>query len=456
MNIIIVGCGKVGQALAGKLCDENHNIVLVDIDEKKVDRISEDLDVLGCKGNGASIKTLTDAGVRDADLLIAVTGSDELNLLCCMFAKKAGHCKMIARVRNPVYNYEQSFIKEQLGISAIINPELAAAVEISLLLRFPAASKVDTFAGGKVCLQKIPLLPEYGLCGVAIKDISARLSCDVLVCAVERGEQVLIPDGEFCLQNGDIISLLFSMENANSVFKRMGKKTRAKNCLIVGGGMIGYYLAHRLLDSGVQVRIIDKDPIRCDQLADLLPEATILCGDGTDRRLLLEEGLPAADSFVALTNMDEENILMSLFAKKHGHAKLVTKLNRLEFDDILHGLDVGSTVYPKYMTCDYILQYVRALQNKAGNNLKTLYRILDDRVEALEFSVQEKSDITDIPLSELSLKKNLLICCITRGDKIIIPRGEDTIRVGDTVILITLEHHGLNELRDILRRRTER
>ena len=454
MNIIIVGCGKVGQALARRLCEEAHNIVLVDTDSEKIERFTEDLDVMGCTGNGASITTLKEAGIEDADLLIAVTGSDELNLLCCMFAKKAGKCHTIARVRNPAYSYELNFIKEQMGISAIINPELAAAMEIFLLLRFPAASKVDTFADGRVCLQKIELLPAYGLCDIPIKNISARLHSDVLVCAVERGNEVRIPDGDFCLKDGDIVSFLFPMETAKSVFKQMGLKTRTRNSLIVGGGTIGYYLAHRLLDAGVHVRIIEKSAVRCGQLTDLLPEATILCGDGTDRRLLMEEGLPSADSFVTLTNMDEENILMSLFARKHGHAKLITKVNRLEFDDILRGLNIGSIVYPKYMTSDYILQYVRALQNKAGNNLKTLYRILDDRVEALEFSVHEKSRVTDIPLSKLALKKNLLICCITRGDKILIPKGEDRIQVGDTVIIVTLEQ-GLHDLCDILQRRID-
>lgn len=401
-------------------------------------------------GNGASIATLYEAGIEEADVFIAITGSDELNLLCCMFAKKAGHCHTIARVRNPSYSHELEFIKKQTGISAIVNPEMAAAMEISHLLRFPGASKIDTFADGRVRLIKCALTEAQGMDGMAIRDILSRLGSDVLVCAVERGADVLIPNGDFVLRNGDQVTFLATQERARDFFQKINLPVRpVKNALTVGGGAIAFYLSQELLENKVRVRIVERDPARCMQLAEELPEAQILNEDGSNRDFLLSEGLGSAEAFVALTNIDEENVLLTLFAKKHSKGKLVTKINRLEFDDIISGLELGSIVYPKYMTCDYIVQYVRALQNEAGSNVKTLYRILDDRVEALEFTVHEESKATGVPLSRLRLKQNLLLCCIMRGEQILIPRGGDEIQVGDNVIVVTLEH-GLHDLRDIV------
>lgn len=401
-------------------------------------------------GNGASIATLYEAGIEEADVFIAITGSDELNLLCCMFAKKAGHCHTIARVRNPSYSHELEFIKKQTGISTIVNPEMAAAMEISHLLRFPGASKIDTFADGRVRLIKCALTEAQGMDSMAIRDILSRLGSDVLVCAVERGADVLIPNGDFVLRNGDQVTFLATQERARDFFQKINLPVRpVKNALIVGGGAIAFYLSQELLENKVRVRIVERDPARCMQLAEELPEAQILNEDGSNRDFLLSEGLGSTEAFVALTNIDEENVLLTLFAKKHSKGKLVTKINRLEFDDIISGLELGSIVYPKYMTCDYIVQYVRALQNEAGSNVKTLYRILDDRVEALEFTVHEESKATGVPLSRLRLKQNLLLCCIMRGEQILIPRGGDEIQVGDNVIVVILEH-GLHDLRDIV------
>lgn len=450
MKIILVGGGKVGTALARQLSEEGHNVTVIDTNKPRVEHISEAYDVMGIVGNGASIATLYEAGIEEADVFIAITGSDELNLLCCMFAKKAGHCHTIARVRNPSYSHELEFIKKQTGISAIVNPEMAAAMEISHLLRFPGASKIDTFADGRVRLIKCALTEAQGMDGMAIRDILSRLGSDVLVCAVERGADVLIPNGDFVLRNGDQVTFLATQERARDFFQKINLPVRpVKNALIVGGGAIAFYLSQELLENKVRVRIVERDPARCIQLAEELPEAQILNEDGSNRDFLLSEGLGSAEAFVALTNIDEENVLLTLFAKKHSKGKLVTKINRLEFDDIISGLELGSIVYPKYMTCDYIVQYVRALQNEAGSNVKTLYRILDDRVEALEFTVHEESKATGVPLSRLRLKQNLLLCCIMRGEQILIPRGGDKIQVGDNVIVVTLEH-GLHDLRDIV------
>lgn len=450
MKIILVGGGKVGTALARQLSEEDHNVTVIDTNKPRVEHISETYDVMGIVGNGASIATLYEAGIEEADVFIAITGSDELNLLCCMFAKKAGHCHTIARVRNPSYSHELEFIKKQIGISAIVNPEMATAKEISHLLRFPGASKIDTFADGRVRLIKCALTEAQGMDGMAVREILTRLGSDVLMCAVERGGEVLIPNGDFVLRNGDQVTFLATQEKARDFFQKIHLPVRpVKNALIVGGGAIAYYLSQELLENKVRVRIVERDPARCMQLAEELPGAQILNEDGSNRDFLLSEGLGSAESFVALTNIDEENVLLTLFAKKHSQGKLVTKINRLEFDDIISGLDLGSIVYPKYMTCDFIVQYVRALQNEAGNNVKTLYRILDDRVEALEFTVHEESEATGVPLSRLRLKQNLLLCCIMRGSQILIPRGGDEIRVGDNVIVVTLEH-GLHDLRDIV------
>lgn len=452
MKIVLVGCGKVGSALARQLSEEGHNVTVVDLNADRIAKITEELDVMGVVGNGSSLSVFSEAGIDDVDVFIAVTGSDELNLLSCMFAKKFAKCQVIARVRNPVYSHELDFVKQQMGISAIINPELTTAREISRLLRFPGATKIDTFAGGRVRLMKFELTDAAGLNGVALKDIQTKLGCNVLICAIERDEDVLIPDGSFRLQSGDIVTFVATKEDAADFFRKLGLPTEpVKNALVVGGGTIGYYLAKDLLEHGIRVRIVERDAKRCEMLTESLPGVVVLHADGTDRQFLMSEGLPNAESFVALTNVDEENVLLAMFAKKHSKAKLVTKVNRLDFDDILDELDIGSVLYPKYMTCDYIVQYVRALQNQAGSNIKTLYRILDDRVEALEFTVHEESAITKTPIAQLHRKSNLLLCCITRGDQIIIPRGSDQIRVGDSVVVVTLEH-GLHDVRDILAR----
>jgi len=450
MKIIIVGAGKVGTALVQQLSAEGHSVTLIELQADKVQRLTEELDIMGITGNATSFSVLSEAGMENTDVFIAVTGSDELNLLCCMFAKKAGKCNAIARVRNPGYSHELEFIKQQLGISTIINPELAAATEISRLLRFPAANNIDTFADGRVRLIKFELKDEHGLNGMPLKRISGHLGSDVLICAVERGQDVIIPGGDFALQGGDMVTILATQEKAKAFFQKINLPTKpVRSAMIVGGGTIGYYLAKDLIKHGIAVRIVEKNLDRCNVLAEELPEATVLNGDAIDRTFLQAAGLPLTESFVALTNLDEENVLLAMYAKKHSNAKLITKVNRLEFDDILDGMDLGSIIYPKYMTCDTIVQYVRAKQNEAGSNVKTLYRILDDRVEALEFTVHEKSAATGIPLMQMKLKPNLLVCCITRGDDIIIPRGSDSLQVGDNVVVVSLER-GLHDVRDIL------
>ncbi|WP_418714736.1 Trk system potassium transporter TrkA [Blautia hydrogenotrophica] len=451
MKIIIVGFGKVGSTLTEQLYSEGHDVVVVDLLEKKLETAVSDYDVMTVQGNGASYNVQLEAGVEEADLLIAVTASDELNLLCCLIARKAGQCHTIARVRNSMYNKEINFIKEQLGISMIINPELATAREIAKLLRFPSAIQIDTFARGRAELLKFKLRPEFGLDGLRVMDIMEKLNCDVLVCGIERKEEVTIPNGNFVLRDHDNVSIMATPQNASKFFSKIGVNThRVKDTLIIGGGKITFYLAHQLLDMGIRVKVIENDKDRCLQLSNLLPKANILYGDGTDETLLLSEGLHNTQSVVSLTNFDEENLLISLFAMKHSNAKIIAKVNRITFNDIINELDIGSVVYPKYLTANYILKYVRATQNAQGSNVETLYKILDKRAEALEFCIRENSPVVGVPLMELNLKDNLLLCCINHKGKIIIPRGQDSIQVGDTVMVVTT-NTGLRDIRDILK-----
>ena len=452
MKIIVVGCGKVGRTLAEQLCREDHEVVVIDTNPERIQSVSDDLDVMGVNGNGSSIGVLSEAGIEDTDILISVTGSDELNLLCCLIAKKVSQCQTIARVRNPVYHKELHFIKKSLGISMIINPELTSAMEISRILRFPSAIKLDTFSKGRVELLKFKAMPEFHLDGLSVMEMVEKFKSDILICGVERGEEVFIPSGSFVLKDNDLVSIIASPENSAMFFRKIGVHThQVRSAMIVGGGTLGYYLAGLLLKMHIKVSIIDANKSRCEELSELLPEATIICGDGTDKKLLMEEGLEGAEAFVTLTNMDEENILLGLFAKRISKAKLVTKVNRLAFDEIIGGLDLGSVIYPKYVTANYILRYVRAMGNSLGSNVETLYQILDNRAEALEFAVKEPSDVTGTTLSDLQLKDNLLIACINRGGAVHIPRGQDTIQVGDTVIVVTTVK-GLKDLKDILKK----
>lgn len=437
--------------LAEHLTNEGHNLIMIDTNSTKIETAVENFDVMGLVGNGSSFTLLQEADVEKADLLIAVTGSDELNLLCCLFAKKAGHCQTIARVRNPLYNKEIAFIRKQLDISMIINPELTAATEIARILRFPTANRIDTFAKGRVELVRFRLKPEYKLDGYTIAEMITQIKSDILVCGVERGEEITIPNGNFILRDNDRLTIIATPKNTAHFFRKIGVVTnQVKNTLIVGGGTIGFYLAKLLSEMKIKVHVIENNEKRCDELNEALPEAMIIHGDGSDKNLLLEEGLTNAEAFVSLTNLDEENLFLALFAKKNSKAKIVAKVNKIEFDDIIDELDIDSVIYPKHITSDYIIRYVRAMQNSIGSNVETLHRILDNRAEALEFVVRESSEVTDVPLYKLPTKDNLLIGCITRNGINMIPRGNDSIQLGDSVIVVTTIK-GLNDIRDILK-----
>ena len=450
MNIIIVGCGKVGEKIAHMLClGKEHNITIVDTRSSVLDAAVNQYDVMGVIGSGTSIDTLTEAGVADADILIAVTASDEINLLTCLIARKAGNCQTIARVRKPEYHKEIELFKEDLGLAMVINPELAAANEIARVLRFPAAIKIDTFAKGRVEILKLRIDDESPLNNIRVADIISKLNCDVLVCGVERGENAFIPNGGFVLQAGDYISIVTSITNETAFFKKAGVKAgRVKDTIIVGGGETGFYLAQKLLQTGIDVKIIEQNEQRCNELCELLPKATVINGDGTDNNLLLEEGIGRTTSFVALTNIDEENILLSMFAKTMSDGKLVTKINRIAYDNVISGLDLGTTIYPKNITAEHIVRFVRAIKNSMGSNIETMHMMLGGKAEALEFRIADNSPVANIPLQDLHIRKNILLACIHRNGRVIIPRGHDFMRAGDTVVVITTKK-GLKDIKDI-------
>ncbi len=451
MKIIIVGCGKVGATLAEQLNNEHHDIMLIDKSADVINSITERIDVMGVVGNGAVYKVQMEAGIQETDLLIATTNSDELNMLCCLIAKKAGDCHTIARIRNPEYHSEINYIREELGLSLAINPEMAAAMEIARLLRFPSAIKIDTFAKGRIEILKF-LVPDHSILhNMKVREVLSKLHCNVLICAIEHGSEVIIPSGDSVMVAGDKISFIASPAEANEFFKQAGiDNNTIRTAMFVGGGKITYYVAKLLESTKVNVKILEQNMERCNELSELLPKAMVIHGDASNQELLLQEGIGQIDAFASLTGFDEENIMLSLYAASQSKAKLITKVNRIAFENVIDSMNLGSVIYPKLITSETILQYVRAMQHSMGSNVETLYKIVADRAEALEFRVANEPSIVGISLEKLELKNNLLVAFINRNGKFISPRGKDTLEEGDRVIVVTTVT-GLNDLKDILR-----
>ncbi|MCI8562772.1 MAG: Trk system potassium transporter TrkA [Lachnospiraceae bacterium] len=450
LNIIIVGCGKVGATLIEQLSREGHDITIIDQNAQKIQEITNQYDIMGMTGNGASYNVQMEAGIENTDLFIAVTGSDELNLLCCTIAKRVGECSAIARVRTPDYSHEIGYLREKLGLAMIINPELEAAREIARILYLPTALEVNSFAHGQAELIKLKIPEGNALDGITLADFGKNTTADVLICAIERNGQVYIPSGNFQMLKGDVVSFVATRKTAKAFLESSGFQTNhVKDTMIIGGSRAAYYLAEQLLHMGISVKIIENDRARCEALSVLLPKAIIINGDGTDQELLEEEGIIYAESFVPLTGIDEENILLTLYARQVSKAKVITKINRINFKDVISHLDLGSVIYPRYITSEAIIAYVRAKKASMNSNVETLYHMFDNKAEAIEFRVNEASSVTNIPLMDLSLKRNLLISFISRNGTIIIPSGKDCIKVGDTVMIVTT-HTGFNDIQDIL------
>lgn len=450
MNIVIVGDGKVGAALTEHLSYEGHDVVVIDKDPKVVEEMVNSYDVMGLCGNGASYSVQKEAGVDKARLLIAATSSDELNILCCLVAKKIGAHHTIARVRNPEYAQQLHFFKEELGLSLVVNPEFAAANEIARVLRFPTALNMESFAGDRVDLAEIEIKADNPLSGMRVSEIG-RFKSRVLICAVQRGEKIYIPNGSFTLETGDRIHITSKRSDMIAFMKELGiYRHRTKNVLISGGGKMGYYLARQLSETGHKVKVIEIDEQRAELLAELLPKATVVHGDGSDRAVLLEQGLDNQDAFVSLTTIDEENIITTMYASSIGVGKTVAKVNRVSYD-ILQSIGIETAVSSKTIAANQIIGYVRALENSGSSSVQTLYKLVNDRVEALEFRIEtENAFYAGSTLKELQLKDEVMIGCILRKGKIIYPCGDDTIENGDNVIVIT-SHHGFKNFEEIFR-----
>lgn len=452
MNVVIVGDGKVGGTIARQLSGEGHDIIVIDNNAAVLTNAVNTMDIISVEGNGASVDVQRRAGVPHADLLIAATSADEVNMLACLVGKKLGAEHTIARVRNPEYLEQITMLKDELGLSMTVNPEMAAAEEISRLLRFPSALKIEPFARGKVELVELKIPEHSVLNGMPLWAIYKEFQVKVLVCAVQREGKVYIPGGDFVLQAGDKINVTAPHLEIANFFRTIGIfRNSVKSVMIIGGGRMAYYLAKEMLSLRVRVKIIEMDMKRCEYLCEMLPEAVVIHGDGTDKELLYEEGLEKTDALVALTGMDEENIVVSLYAKAKKVSKVIAKINRISFDEILDNLDIDSFISPKHIAASNIVRYVRAMKNSVGSsNVETLHRLINDRVEALEFKVREASPVVGIPLKNLKTKDGLLVATIIRKTKVIIPGGNDSIEIGDSVIIVTTNKQ-LTDLKDILK-----
>lgn len=451
MKIVIVGCGKVGTSIATQLNSEGHDISVVDVNHDAVTRLSENLDVMGIEGNGATYEVLAEAGAPSADLLIAATARDEVNLYACLMARSIGTDHTIARVRSPEYTNDLHRVKDHLGLSMSINPELTEAIEISRLMRFSGALEIDSFAKGTVELIKVAVPAQSPIVDKPISKVDI-LKGKVRICTVERGKEVYIPNGDFVIQAGDRVSIAAKPDTAAKFFRKTNINIgRSRDAILLGGGKVSYYLAQRLIKAGISVTIIEQNAQRCAELSEALHDAVIIHGDCMDQELLLSEGIERADCVAALMDYDEENILISLYIQSVSRAKVITKVNNASFDMIIEKLGLECVINPKTLTGEYIARYIRAMQNSVGSNVETLYRLNEDKVEALEFRAKRSSKLINIPIAQLNLKDELQIICISRGGKLILPQGSDMITPDDAVVVIT-KHKGLSDLDDILRR----
>lgn len=451
MQIIVVGCGKVGRSIVAQLSrEDSNNVTVIDTNAQIIRNISTNYDVMGIVGNGSSFTILDQADLAHADMIIAVTERDEVNLLTCVIAKlNNDKIHTVARVRSPQYAGELNKLQKGLNLTMTINPEMEAAKEISRLLNFPSAIEIFSFARNRIDLLRFRVPPISVLVGRSLKDI-ADLTTNLLVCIIERNSNIMVPNGDTVIQQGDVLTIISMPRDAQIFFKKIGVRTnKCKNVMIVGGGQLSFYLSKLLLNNHANVTIVEQDMKRCEELVDALPGVTVDCGDGTEKELLEEEHLENMDGFVACTGLDEVNAILSLYAMKHVTRKVITKVNHVDFGDVIEGLQLDSIVNPKELTAQKIVHYVRAAGNSMESNVETLYKLMNGRVEALEFLLEKESSIIGVKLVDLKLKPNVLIAGIVRDGKLIIPGGQDVFQVGDTVIVVTT-HLGFREIFDIL------
>lgn len=451
MNIAIVGLGKFGLLLTEHLSKENHDIVVIDTNAKIIEEVVNQYDVKGYVGNGASYVTQKGASITRADLLIATTSTDEVNILTCLVAKKIGIKQTIARIRNPEYSLQAQMMQNELGISMTVNPDYNTAMEIFRTIRYPSAIKVDSFANGKVDLVEIKLEGNSPLIGKSLLHVKDKYQIKILVCAVKRDEEVIIPHGDFILNKGDYVYITAETHEMSKAFKKLKFSTeKVKSVMLIGGSRLSYYLSEMLIDNGVSVKIIENNRKVCDSLSDSLPKALILNGDGTNQKLLLQEGLENVDALVTLTGLDETNIIVSTYAKNLKCKKVITKVSNGNYDLIFKNVGLDSIISPRELFASNIIRYVRGMQSSRGSEFKTLYRLVNNKIEASEFVISKASKkLTSIPLKDLHMKKNILLACIIRENQVIIPSGKDTLEPLDSVIIISA-NDVINDVKDIL------
>lgn len=452
MNIIVVGTGKIGTSIISSLVNEGHDVTAIDNNPQVLEEVSNAHDVMVVCGNGVDCETLEEANISKADLFVAITYSDELNMLSCFLARKMGAKNTIARIRNPEYNYSSlGFLKQELDLSLTINPELLVAQEISNILKFPSAVKVESFSRRNFEMVEIKIQDDSKLDGLTLIKMRELYKANYIICYVHRDDEVYIPDGNFQLKNGDKIGITATVQEIQKLLKMVGVlKKKAKDVMILGGGKTSYYLAKILEHVGASVKIIEKDQKRCYELSSELPNTVMINGDGAHQDLLLEEGIENTDAFVALTGMDEENILISLFAIMHKVPTVISKINREELTTLAKGIGQDMFISPMEITSNILVRYARALENSQGSNVETLYKLMDGKAEALEFNTTEGLPFFNIPLKDLTFKSNTIIAGIIRGRKIIIPSGSDAIVPKDKVIVITAGQR-FNDLSDIIK-----
>jgi len=449
MKIVIIGLGAIGKTILKNLSGEGHTITIIDEDKYRIEKQIEKYDVLGVVGNGASMEIQNEANVKDADLVIALTRSDELNILACLVAKKVGAKNTIARVRNPDYRMQILQMKDDLGISMVVNPEQETANEIFNIINLPSVAQIDHFAEGKVSLVEVVAQKGCALIGETLISLGKKLNTKVLICAVQRGDEVVIPSGHFEIREGDRIHFTSNARMLGDFLAEVNLvRSPFKNIMIVGGGRIGFYLADALAKKKYAVKLIENNRVHAEELAEELPRVTVVCGNGTQHDLLIEEGIEAMDAFVALTDVDEENMIVSMFANKKQVKKTITRITSEELYSMLDELGIENNVSPKQIVADRILSYIRALANTVGSNVLTLYRLVNDRVEALEFAAKKQEKFYNKPLRELKLKGNCLIACIIRENEVIIPNGDAQIQLGDNVVVVTT-HKNFDDLTDV-------
>lgn len=454
MRILVVGDGKVGHTLAESLAREEHSVTIVDQNEEVLHRSEDTLDVMCVRGNGANAKTLMDAGVDKADIVIAATTNDETNMLCCLISKRLGAKNTIARVRDPEYNESLNLMQHELGIDLTINPERATALEISRLLRFPFASTIESFAKGRVELVEFRTQETDVVVGIPLRNLNKKLSDlpQVLYAAVERDGVVTIPNGDFIIHAGDRVHVVADMVTITAYFRYLGKNSlRIRNVMLLGGGRISYYLAKMIAPMGIRVTLIELDHHKAIELSEALPDVNVLCGDGTDQELLDQEGLKQMDAFVTLSNRDEENLMTGLFAVSQGVPKVIVKNNRIAYMDIINAMGLDSIVSPQYITCANILRYVRAHAAGHGTKVQKLYRLVNGKAEALEFVARAGDPYIGVPLKELSIRNGTLVAVIVHKGRVIVPFGSDFIEAGDSVIIIACES-GISDLNEVIRK----